>query len=99
MIEIVLNDTCIRCSACIRACPDNVYDEGPDGVPVIARQDDCQTCFLCEAYCPVDALYVSPLKVPETGFDFASIESRGLIGSFARTIGWKRGRPAPKPAA
>ena len=31
------------------------------GVPVIARHDSCQTCFQCEAYCPTDALFVSPL--------------------------------------
>ncbi|MBM7488075.1 NAD-dependent dihydropyrimidine dehydrogenase PreA subunit [Bradyrhizobium canariense] len=33
---------------------------GTYGIPVIARQDDCQTCFLCELYCPEDALWVSP---------------------------------------
>ena len=32
----------------------------PMRAPVIARQEDCQTCFLCEIYCPTDALYVAP---------------------------------------
>ena len=27
---------------------------------MIARQADCQTCYLCELYCPADALYVGP---------------------------------------
>ena len=31
-----------------------------DQILTIARKHDCQTCFLCEAYCPVDALYVAP---------------------------------------
>jgi NAD-dependent dihydropyrimidine dehydrogenase PreA subunit len=29
-------------------------------VPVIARPEDCQTCFMCELYCRADALYVGP---------------------------------------
>ncbi len=94
MIEIVYEDKCIRCSACIRACPTDVYEAGPDGLPFIARQDDCQTCFLCEAYCPVDALYVSPLKKPVRNLDAAALEASGVVGSFAKAIGWERGRPA-----
>ena len=92
MIEIVFEDRCVRCNACVRACPTNVYDGEPGELPAIARQDDCQTCFLCEAYCPVDALYVSPLKAPERNLDAVAIEARGLLGSFARDIGWSRGR-------
>lgn len=38
-----------------------VLDETYD---LLARQEDCQTCFLCEANCPVDALFVSPLTRP-----------------------------------
>ena len=32
---------------CVNVCPTNVSDK-TDGIPVIARQNDCQTCFLCE---------------------------------------------------
>ena len=33
---------------------------------MIARQQDCQTCFPCELYCPTDALYLGPdCKQPE----------------------------------
>ncbi|MEW2116710.1 hypothetical protein AB0945_16245, partial [Streptomyces sp. NPDC005474] len=28
-------------------CPTRVFDRGADGVPVIASQDSCQTCFQC----------------------------------------------------
>ncbi|MGV8950504.1 MAG: 4Fe-4S binding protein, partial [Cypionkella sp.] len=46
MIEIVSESRCIQCNLCVKACPDNVFDEVADGAPVIARKGDCQTCFL-----------------------------------------------------
>jgi NAD-dependent dihydropyrimidine dehydrogenase PreA subunit len=52
MIELVSHDRCITCQACVVACPENVFDKVPHKPPVIARPDDCQTCFLCELYCP-----------------------------------------------
>lgn len=33
-----------------------------DQVAVIAYGQDCQTCFLCEIYCPVSAIYVDPKR-------------------------------------
>jgi len=30
--------------------------------PVITHVDDCQTCWLCHAYCPVEAITISPVK-------------------------------------
>jgi NAD-dependent dihydropyrimidine dehydrogenase PreA subunit len=93
MIEIVLEDRCIRCAACVRACPTNVYDGVSGELPVIARQEECQTCFLCEAYCPVDALYVSPLNTPDRSLVRTALEASGLVGGFAHDIGWIRGRP------
>ncbi len=64
MIEIISSTACIACDVCIKVCPTDVFERGEDGIPVIARQSDCQTCFMCEAYCPVDALYVSPISAP-----------------------------------
>ena len=61
MIEVVVRERCISCDICIDVCPTRVFDRDHDGVPRIARQDDCQTCFQCEAYCPTDALFVAPL--------------------------------------
>ncbi len=49
MIEVISGERCIKCDICIEVCPTNVFERGPDGLPVIARQDDCQTCFMCEA--------------------------------------------------
>jgi NAD-dependent dihydropyrimidine dehydrogenase PreA subunit len=100
VIEVVSAARCVTCDVCIAVCPTNVFDRGPDGLPVIARQSDCQTCFMCEAHCPADALFVAPLRHPaEPGSplrDEAHLAAGGLLGSYRREIGWGRGR---KPGA
>ncbi len=92
MIEIVSAERCIACDICVRACPANVFDAVPGGAPVISRQHDCQTCFLCEIYCPTDALYVAPDAEDPTGVTEAEVEAAGLFGSYARALGWHRGK-------
>ena len=47
MIELISEDRCVACNICVKVCPTNVFDEVSDGIPAIARQDDCQTCFMC----------------------------------------------------
>jgi NAD-dependent dihydropyrimidine dehydrogenase PreA subunit len=93
MIEIVSSERCIACDICIKACPANVFDPVRGKPPVIARQSDCQTCFLCEIYCPADALYVAPCAEGPTGANEAEIEAAGLFGSYSRALGWRRGKP------
>jgi NAD-dependent dihydropyrimidine dehydrogenase PreA subunit len=89
MIELILADRCTDCGACVQVCPTNVFAPGDAGRPVIARQDDCQTCFLCELYCPVDALYVAPDREgPTPGLDPAQLVTAGLVGQFRRDSGW-----------
>ncbi|MFD4506182.1 4Fe-4S binding protein [Streptomyces sp. NPDC058457] len=96
MIEIVEPDRCIGCDLCIDVCPTRVFDRGPDGVPVLARQGDCQTCFQCEAYCPTDALFVAPLVTPAAPgsrfHDVGELAESGLLGGYRRELGWGRGR-------
>lgn len=98
MIEIVSGTACIACDVCVKVCPTDVFDRGADGIPVIARQSDCQTCFMCEAYCPVDALYVSPVSSPvgvgSPHADADAVARRGLLGGYREMIGWGRGRTA-----
>ncbi|QJP14350.1 ferredoxin family protein [Starkeya sp. ORNL1] len=94
MIEVVSDTRCIACDICVRACPANVFDAVPEAAPVIARQQDCQTCFLCEIYCPVDALYVHPNAERPTGITEQHVTERGLFGSYARGLGWRRGKAA-----
>ena len=97
MIELVSTSRCIGCDRCVAVCPTNVFDRGPGGIPVIARLTDCQTCFLCEVYCPVDALFVAPHTTPlppdSPLRDEAHLTTAGLLGSYRDQIGWGPGRP------
>ena len=92
MIEVVSARRCIECDICVKVCPANVFDATENGAPVIARQNDCQTCFLCEIYCPTDALYVAQMAEEPTGITEEEVEARGLFGSYARALGWSRGK-------
>lgn len=92
MIELVSEGRCIGCDICVKVCPTNVFEAVPDSAPVIARQDDCQTCFMCELYCPVDALYVAPEAELERAVDEAELGDRGLLGSYREAVGWGTGR-------
>jgi NAD-dependent dihydropyrimidine dehydrogenase PreA subunit len=93
VIEIVSAARCIGCNICVKVCPADVFDPVTDGAPVIARQDDCQTCFLCELYCPVDALFVDAQAEHSIAVREGDVEAAGLFGSYARAMGWNRGKP------
>ena len=93
MIELLSATRCIGCDRCVDVCPTDVFDRVPGAVPVIARQGDCQTCFLCEIYCPTDALHVAPCAEGPTGISEAEVEAAGLFGSYTRALGWRRGKP------
>ncbi|MGO4108463.1 4Fe-4S binding protein [Paenibacillus sp. YAF4_2] len=92
MIELVSEERCISCNICVKVCPTNVFDKGEDGVPVIARQSDCQTCFICEVYCPADALYVSPYAEQTVEVNEQELADKGVLGSWRAIIGWGPGR-------
>lgn len=96
MIEVVSAQRCIGCDKCVQVCPTRVFDRGADGVPVVARQSDCQTCFLCEAYCPVDALFVAvqrqPLPQGAPQLDEGHLVEQGLLGSYRAALGCGQGR-------
>lgn len=89
MIEVVDAERCTGCNICVHVCPTNVFDI-TETIPVIARQEDCQTCFMCEAWCPEDALYVSPFAdIPER-IDLAALKAGNVIGSYRLAIGWSK---------
>ncbi|MWC30664.1 4Fe-4S dicluster domain-containing protein [Paenibacillus sp. MMS18-CY102] len=92
MIEVVSASRCVSCNQCVSVCPTNVFDMGEGGIPVIARQDDCQTCFMCELYCPVDALYVEPDPERVIGVTEEQLETQGLLGGYREKVGWGKGR-------
>ena len=91
MIEVVSQDRCTGCNICVTVCPTNVFDAVAGAAPVIARQADCQTCYMCEAYCPDDALYVAPNADGPTLVDELEITEAALLGSYRRVIGWSPG--------
>lgn len=90
MIELLSRDRCVACDRCVEVCPTRVFDRAADGIPTIARQADCQTCFMCELYCPADALFVAPEAETSRPVDEADLAASGLLGSYRRTIGWTR---------
>ena len=92
MIELVSESRCIECNLCVTACPTNVFDKVPGKAPIIARKSDCQTCFMCELYCPVDALYVAPQADELVEVDEQTLIENGLLGSYREDIGWGKGR-------
>jgi NAD-dependent dihydropyrimidine dehydrogenase PreA subunit len=102
MIEIISDSRCTGCNICVRVCPTNVFDASDDGAPVIARQDDCETCFQCEAYCPADALFVAPLRAPSPPGsiwrDEAALLATGQFGLYSARVGWGGGVAPPLPS-
>jgi NAD-dependent dihydropyrimidine dehydrogenase PreA subunit len=91
MIELISAERCTECNLCVQVCPTRVFDAVPGGIPVIARQHDCQTCFMCEAYCPVDAMYVAPFADRQVDVAEAELADSRLLGSYRRSIGWAAG--------
>jgi len=95
VIELLSVDRCVDCNKCVEICPTNVFDAVPDGPPVIARQIDCQTCFMCEAYCPTDALFVAADRGPNDtaeAHDEELLAADGRLGAYREWIGWGKGR-------
>ncbi|TBL75268.1 ferredoxin family protein [Paenibacillus thalictri] len=89
MIEMVSESRCIGCNMCVKVCPTNVFDRTERGVPVISRQSDCQTCFMCELYCPADALYVAPHAEVNVVVEEAELAQRNLLGQYRERVGWR----------
>lgn len=92
MIELLSEERCTGCNLCVRACPTNVFEAREGDIPIIARPDDCQTCFMCELYCPAHALYVSPLAEQHLSVDEQALAAETL-GGYARAMGWKGAKP------
>jgi NAD-dependent dihydropyrimidine dehydrogenase PreA subunit len=96
LISLLIKDRCTQCNACVTACPSNVFQSVAGGYPVIARQMDCQTCYMCELYCKADALYVaSDCERPET-VDEAQVIASGHLGQFRRDHGWDEWTADPR---
>jgi NAD-dependent dihydropyrimidine dehydrogenase PreA subunit len=85
MIELVSKERCIVCNKCVQVCPMNVFSAVKGAPPVVARKEDCQTCFMCELYCPADALYVAPQAEVAAAVSEPALVAGGLLGSYRET--------------
>ncbi len=90
MIELIFEERCTSCGACETVCPTNVFDRDDSGRPVIARQEDCQTCFLCEAHCNADALFVAAWRFPHPA-EREEVLALGVLGNFRKAVGFGEG--------
>ena len=88
MIAFILEDRCTGCNDCVAACPTHVLDAARSGPPAIARPAQCQTCFMCELYCPEDAIYVGPDQGGSEPVDRAVVLASGQLGRLRRDYGW-----------
>lgn len=95
MIAHIFNDLCIGCGDCVTACPTHVLDVGDNGRPVVARLDQCQTCFMCELYCATDAIYVAPEQHQPISVDPAAIRASGHLGRLRRDYAWNGATSEP----
>jgi len=92
LIEILLDSKCTECNLCVKVCPTNVFEKTDNGAPIIARQSDCQTCYMCEVYCPAQALYVAPYAEEVVVVSEQDIVEANLFGSYRRSLGWEKGQ-------
>jgi NAD-dependent dihydropyrimidine dehydrogenase PreA subunit len=103
VIELINAERCTRCNICVRVCPTDVFDLIDDGPPAIARQEVCQTCFMCEVHCPADAMYVAPMRRPapvgSAHLDEPQLIEDGYLGSYRARLGWGVGRKPPRTVA
>lgn len=63
-------DKCVECGECALTCPMDVIRKQADSKPKITYLNDCQTCYLCRDFCPVEAITVSKVRneKPLTGW-------------------------------
>jgi len=65
MPPIVSAEKCVPCTACLNACPEDVFfgSTGKD-LPVISFPDECYLCAACVVDCPTEAITLFiPLSV------------------------------------
>ncbi len=89
MIAHIFEDLCDGCNSCVAVCPTHVLDPGAE-TPLIARLDQCQTCYMCEIYCESDAIYVAPDQHVVEVIDPEAIRASGHLGRIRHDHGWDR---------
>ena len=84
----VITEPCIgvKDKSCVTVCPVDCIYEGEDMLYI--HPDECIDCGLCEAECPVTAIFVDS-DVPPIWREYIeknAVESRPLSGSASPTI-------------
>ncbi|MGC8837615.1 MAG: 4Fe-4S dicluster domain-containing protein [Anaerolineae bacterium] len=52
-------DLCVGCGICLFQCGQDVFSLDPEAEKaVVARPQQCVDCFICEKYCPEQAIRV-----------------------------------------
>ncbi|NML92235.1 4Fe-4S dicluster domain-containing protein [Novosphingobium olei] len=87
MIAAIVEARCTGCNACVGACPTRVLEPAAK-VPLIARLDACQTCYLCELACEADAIWVAPGEDDATAPAEPVLLASGQLGQVRRDHGW-----------
>ena len=98
MITLLIADRCTGCQVCVRVCPTNVFDAVRGQPPVIARPQDCQTCFMCELNCQPDALYDDAECEAVTEVTAGQVDAAGQRGTYRRHSGWNEWAGDPRYA-
>jgi MinD superfamily P-loop ATPase len=87
MIELVLSDHCTHCGACVEVCRP-MCSIRLRRAHRLARVEDCQTCFMCELYCPADAIYVAPDCDRRVAVTRDDVVASGRLGQYRKHSGW-----------
>lgn len=58
----VFGKWCKGCGICIAFCPQQVFEEGVDGHPIVAHEERCTACNWCYYHCPDCAIYVEEVE-------------------------------------
>jgi len=56
---------CKGCGLCIEFCPQNVFEVGPEGHPVVAHEERCTACNWCYYHCPDFAIRIETMADEE----------------------------------
>ena len=87
MIAQIFEDACTNCGTCTTVCTTLVFDDGAK-TPIIARADACQTCYMCEVYCPSAAIYVAPDQFAREAAPYP--QAAAHLGTIRHDHGWDR---------